>query len=89
MSSILSWGGKLIGRIRANRERMHRMRDQIADAVEHCAVARKTREAKEVLGHDRDRKVPATGFAAGVSDVLGAVVLDIEYRGRKLCETRL
>src|SRR5207237_7518587 len=89
MSSILSWRGKLVGRVRANRERMHRMRNQITDAVQHCTMACETRKAEEVLGHDRDRKVPAAGFAAGVSRMLRAVVLDIEHRGLQLGESRV
>src|SRR5437773_233389 len=68
---------------------MHRMRNQIADAVQHCTMACETRKAKEVLGHDRDRKVPTAGLAAGVSGVLGAVVLDIEHRRTELRESRL
>src|SRR5438874_8940216 len=68
---------------------MHRMGNQIADALQHRTMACQTREAEKVLGHDRDRKVPSAGFAAGVSGMLGAVVLNIENRRRERGKTRL
>ena len=80
---------ELVGCKRANRERMHRMRDQVADAIEHGTVPREPGEPEEVLGHDRDRKVPAAGRGAGMPGVLGAVVGDFENDRRERAKPRL
>jgi hypothetical protein len=60
---------------------MHRVRDQVADAVHDCPVAGEARHPEEVLGHDRHGKVPGAARCAGVADVLGAVVADFERNG--------
>ena len=80
---------ELVGCKRANRERMHGMRDQVTDAVEHGAMPRESGKPEEVLGHDRDRKVPAARRGAGMSGVLGAVVGDFEDDRRERAEPRL
>ena len=79
---------ELVGCKRANRDRMHGMRDQVADAVEHGAMPREPGEPEELLGHDRDRKVPAARRGAGMPGVLGAVVGDFEARSAQSAPSR-
>jgi len=62
---------------------MDRMRNQIADAFEHGPVSRETRQTAEVLGHDRERKVPAARLGSCVSGMQGTVILNVEYRRAK------
>ena len=49
-------------------------------------MAGETRQSAEVLGHDRNRKVPSAGLASRVSGMRSAVVLNLEHRRRKLRE---
>ena len=67
---ILSSGREFVGRVRCDRERMHRVGNQVADAVQNGPMAGEARQPEEVLGHDRHGKVPAAAGRAGVADVL-------------------
>ncbi len=49
---------------------MHRVGDQVADAVEDCPVAGEARQPEELLGHDRQGKVPGAARGTGVADML-------------------
>ena len=64
-------------------QRMHRVGDQIADAVEDCPVAGEARQPEELLGHDCHGKVPCAPRGAGVPDVQGAVVADFQHPRRE------
>src|SRR5882672_6826052 len=66
-------------------QRMHRVGDQVADAVQNCPVAGEARQPEELLGHDGDGKVPSATCGTGMSNVLRAVVANLEQRR---CERR-
>lgn len=57
---------------------MHRVGDQIADAVENGPMAGEAWHPEEVLGHDRQGKVPGATGGTGMADVLCAVVANFE-----------
>jgi hypothetical protein len=69
-------------------ERVYRVGDEVADALEDCPMAGEARQPEEVLRHDRYEKVPGTRCRAGVTHVLVAVVADLEQRRREWCEPR-
>ena len=50
---------ELVRRVGCDGQRMDRVGDEVTDAVEDRAVPCEPGQAAEVLGHDRDRKVPA------------------------------
>ena len=62
---------------------MHRMGNQVGDAVEHGTVPGQARQAGELLGHDQQRKVPAAAGRAGMAGVFGTVVGEFEHDRRE------
>jgi hypothetical protein len=77
IESSFRWAG-FVWRVRCDRKRVHRVRDQVTDAVHHSPMAGEARHPEEVLGHDRHGKVPGTACGSRVADVLRAVVADLE-----------
>ena len=57
-------------RIRVDRECMHRVGNQVCDAVEDGPMAGEARQPEEVLRHDSDRKVPGARSGARVARML-------------------
>jgi len=62
------------------------MGDEVADAIEDRAVAGDPGQTCEVLRHDEQRKVPAAARSARVSDMLRAVVGELEDNRRQRLE---
>ena len=59
------------------------MGDEVGDTVEHRAMAGDPGQSGELLRHDEQGKVPASGSGAGVPGMLGAVVGKFEHDRRK------
>ena len=59
---------------------MDRIGNQVTHPVEHRAVPGEPGQARELLGHDQQRKVPAACRGAGMPSMLGAVVGEFEQR---------
>jgi hypothetical protein len=77
IASSFRWNGFVRG-IGGDRQSMHRVGDQIADAVENGPMTGQARHPEEVLGHDCHGKVPGATGGAGMTDVLRAVVANFE-----------
>jgi hypothetical protein len=77
---ILSSGREFVRGIRANRKRVHRMGDEVADALQHRAMSRQPRQPRKAVGHDQQREMPAargrTGMAGRASMVPATSVGD-------------
>jgi hypothetical protein len=89
IANILSSGRKLVRRISANRKRMHRMGNQIGDAVKHGSMPGQARQTCELLGHDQQRKVPAAGRCAGMAGMFRTIIGQLEHDRRERREPAL
>lgn len=56
------------------------MGQEVAHFAQHALVTLQPRQPAKHLRHDQHRKVPGTVGRAGVTDVVGAVVVDLEHR---------
>src|SRR4029453_1118464 len=86
---ILSSGRKFVRGVGAYRKRMHRMRDEVAHAIEHRAMAREPRKPRKLFRHDQQRKVAPPGRRTCMAGVLCAVVRQFEDDRRERSQALL